>query len=249
MLDPSQQHVPIPIPGRPPGCPPALRHHTQPCRQPRPSGRPANDLSCLAQVVSITLMISLLTWVFVTSAVVALAPWVPVLHSVPRPHMHMLASLAGTLMIARSPATAVSTPRACCRQMSLHTLHTVPVPTGPSCCSSLGACACALGPFPCAHAGQPGRRSHDSLPARHCTVTSHALASFLALPRSSAWERGVVVRRSSPQCLAVPIGCSELVLAPHAQAMRWLICHRVLHVSQAEGCLALCGQHNLLKGR
>ena len=59
------------------------------------------------QVISITLTISLLTWLFVTSAVVALAPWVPVLHSVPRPHMHMLASLAGTLMIARSPATAV----------------------------------------------------------------------------------------------------------------------------------------------
>ena len=65
------------------------------------------------QVISITLTISLLTWLFVTSAVVALAPWVPVLHSVPRPHMHMLASLAGTLMIARSPATAVRLSFAC----------------------------------------------------------------------------------------------------------------------------------------
>ena len=64
------------------------------------------DTLC-AQVIAITVMISLFTWTFVTLAVVALAPFVPVLAAMSKAHMRMLASLAGTLMIARSPATAV----------------------------------------------------------------------------------------------------------------------------------------------
>ena len=55
------------------------------------------------QVLSITLMISVLTWAFVMVTVVGLAPYVPFLAALSGPHVRMLASLAGTLMIARSP--------------------------------------------------------------------------------------------------------------------------------------------------
>ena len=113
------------------------------------------------QVISITLTISLLTWLFVTSAVVALAPWVPVLHSVPRPHMHMLASLAGTLMIARSPATAVSL--SLCMQ---HFWSSRPR-GGRTQYTRLCINGAAGFEAPHAHAGQPGEHTHDAQISSH----------------------------------------------------------------------------------
>ncbi|KAK9793176.1 hypothetical protein WJX73_005312 [Symbiochloris irregularis] len=60
------------------------------------------------QVIAITLLVSLCTFSGIFLAIVALAPHLPLLSKMSVPHMHVLAALSGTLMIARSPATAVA---------------------------------------------------------------------------------------------------------------------------------------------
>ena len=62
----------------------------------------------LLQVVCITLGISLLSWLAVFMAMMMLAPFLPFLQHRTHQQQQAVASLAGTLAIARSPASAVN---------------------------------------------------------------------------------------------------------------------------------------------
>ena len=63
----------------------------------------------LLQVISITLWISLCTWVSVFTAMMLLVPYIPFMASLRENQINGIASLAAMLMVARSPASAVST--------------------------------------------------------------------------------------------------------------------------------------------
>lgn len=58
-------------------------------------------------MLAITLGVSICTFSCVFLALVGLAPHLQLLSSMTVPRMHVVAALAGTMMIARSPATAV----------------------------------------------------------------------------------------------------------------------------------------------
>ncbi len=62
----------------------------------------------LLQVISITLWISLCTWVSVFTAMMLLVPYIPFMASLRENQINGIASLAAMLMVARSPASAVS---------------------------------------------------------------------------------------------------------------------------------------------
>ena len=61
----------------------------------------------LLQVICITLGISLLSWLFVFVAMMMLMPFIPFTQQRTHQQQQAVASLAGTLAIARSPASAV----------------------------------------------------------------------------------------------------------------------------------------------
>lgn len=65
------------------------------------------------QVVCITLGISLLSWLAVFMAIMMLTPFLPFLRHRTHQQQQAVASLAGTLAIARSPASAIAVMREC----------------------------------------------------------------------------------------------------------------------------------------
>jgi hypothetical protein len=67
----------------------------------------AMELGVGVQVLAITFGISALTWALVTATVILLAPFLNLTRRFPPREQGAIASLAGTLMIARSPASAV----------------------------------------------------------------------------------------------------------------------------------------------
>ncbi|KAK9830422.1 hypothetical protein WJX72_011685 [[Myrmecia] bisecta] len=60
------------------------------------------------QVACITLGIALFTWVYVFAAMMILAPFIPITLHLRQRQVEAIASLAATLMIARSPASAIA---------------------------------------------------------------------------------------------------------------------------------------------
>jgi len=60
------------------------------------------------QVISITLWISACTWICVFSVMMLLVPYIPFKAAINRRHVASVASLAGMLMVARSPASAIA---------------------------------------------------------------------------------------------------------------------------------------------
>ena len=60
------------------------------------------------QVVAITLGVSICTWVFVFTAMMLLAAYIPFFATIMERQVASISSLAAMLMVARSPASAVS---------------------------------------------------------------------------------------------------------------------------------------------
>ena len=60
------------------------------------------------QVSYLTLCISTFTWMAVSGAMIIVAPFVALTATLPQRQLDGIASLAGTLMIARSPASMVT---------------------------------------------------------------------------------------------------------------------------------------------
>ena len=63
---------------------------------------------CTPQVLCITAAVALASWLAVGGCLLAAAPAVPFLAALERPELWAVASLGGTLAMARSPASAVS---------------------------------------------------------------------------------------------------------------------------------------------
>ena len=65
----------------------------------------------LLQVIAITLWITVSTWLFVFCAMMLLVPYIPFLATINQQHVGSIVSLAAMLMVARSPASAVTLPK------------------------------------------------------------------------------------------------------------------------------------------
>ena len=61
-------------------------------------------------MIAITLWITVSTWLFVFCAMMLLVPYIPFLAAINQQHVGSIVSLAAMLMVARSPASAVTLP-------------------------------------------------------------------------------------------------------------------------------------------